>query len=424
VQLQEIHAKVRTGKSWILVLVCAAISLACVAIPMFVLRPFRLQSAQELSFALTVWDVAPWLAGLCAAMALLLAVQLWKTAQTRSRIILACLGILTTSDALLTHVNLFERMFSPYPSPAVVNADAVKMDLDDRVLAVKVGWQARAYPIRAIAYHRIVNDTVSGVPVAATYCMLSHTGIVWSPVMDGKTLHFHVAGFNNENALLRDEETRSVWQQSTGEAIFGPLKGRQLEPLPSNELSFALWRREQPNGQILKPATPYESDYEPKNWESSIAATRAVIDTTESGIAPHQLMVGVTEEGLSTAYPIEAILSTKLIQDQVEGLPLVVVVGPDKTSIRAFEAIGNRGTKLTFANDQGESVMRDTQTGSSWNFKGCAVKGLLIGQCLKEIDVHKDYWFDWMNHHPSSPLSSYALSQMAWRSFFSHFVWR
>jgi hypothetical protein len=46
--------------------------------------------------------------------------------------------------------------------------------------------------------------------------------------------------------------------------------------------------------------------------------------------------------------------------------------------------------------------MRDAQTGSAWNFQGCAVEGKFAGRCMKQIDAHKDYWFDWMNHHPGS----------------------
>jgi Protein of unknown function (DUF3179) len=114
-------------------------------------------------------------------------------------------------------------------------------------------------------------------------------------------------------------------------------------------------------------------------------------------------MIGVTVAGQSKAYPIEAILAAKLIQDRIEGSPVVVVVGPDGASIRAFETgMEEDGTRLTFAGGEGETAMRDAQTGSAWNFQGCAVEGKLAGQCLKEIDAHKDYWFDWMNHHPRS----------------------
>jgi Protein of unknown function (DUF3179) len=401
-QVQEVQAiKVGVGRLFALTVVCAAIAVACVAVPMFVIRPFRPQGAQELSFALAIRHAGPWLAGLCALAVLLLVVRLWKVTRIGSRIVLVGLFVLAAAGAVLTHVNIFEKMFHPYDQPVFGSADEVKVDSDDKVLAVKVGQQARAYPIRTMGYHHIVNDVLGGVPIAVTYCTLCHTGLVWSRVIDGKTLHFRLAGINNGNALLRDEETSSIWQQSTGEAIFGPLKGRQLELVQSDELSFALWRKEQPEGQVLKPDVPYEPDYDPKDWEQHVARTRTVVDTAKSGMGPHQLMIGISVAGQSKAYPIEAILAAKLIQDRIEGSPVVVVVGPDGASIRAFANMELAdGMTLTFAGGEGETVMRDSQTGSAWNFQGCAVEGKLAGQCLKEIDAHKDYWFDWMNHHP------------------------
>jgi hypothetical protein len=405
-QVQDVRAaKVGTGRALALSLICAAVSIACVGLPMFVIRPFRPQGARELDFALTVHHVGPLLSGVCAAVALLLMVRFWRGARVGSRILLAGLFVLAAFGAVRTHVNIFEeRFFHPYESPAFASADEVKVDPDDKVLAVRVGQEARAYPIGTIGYHHIVNDTVGGRAIAVTYCTLCHTGIVWGRVMDGQTLHFHLAGINNGNALLRDDETGTVWQQSTGEAIFGPWKGRQLEMIPSDELTFALWRKEQPQGHVLKPDVQYEPEYDVKDWEKHVEATRTVVDTTKSGIRPHQLMIGVTVDGQGKAYPIEAILAAKLIQDRVEGLPVVLVVGPDGASIRAFNAAREDGNTLTFAGGEGETVMRDVQTGSAWNFQGCAVDGKLIGRCLKQIDAHKDYWFDWMNHHPGSPV--------------------
>ncbi len=403
-QVQEFQAvRVGTGRLFALALVCAGVSVACVAIPMFVIRPFRPQGAGELSLALAVRHAGPWLSGLCAAAVLLLVVRLWRSAGVGLRVLSVGLLVFAAAGAALTHVNIFEKMFHPYDSPAFAASDEVKVDADDKVLAVVVGKEARAYPIRTMGYHHIVNDTVGGAPIAVSYCTLCHTGLVWSRVLDGKTLHFRLAGINNGNALLRDEETSSIWQQSTGEAIYGPLKGRWLEMVPSSELTFALWRKEQPQGLVLKPDAPYEALYDPKDWERHVAATRTVVDTTKSGIAPHELMIGVTTAGGSKAYPIESVYAAKVIQDRIEGTPVVVVVGPDGASIRAFANVRLAdGAVLIFAQGQGETVMRDAQTGSAWNFQGCAVDGPMAGQCLKPIDAHKDYWFDWMNHHPGS----------------------
>jgi hypothetical protein len=403
-QTQQARAvKVGTGRFLALALVCAAVSAACVVIPLFVIRPFRPQGARELEIALAVRYAGPWLAGLCAAIVVLLLIRLWPIARLGTRVMLAGLLVVSIAGAVLTHVNIFEKMFHPYDLPAFGSAEAVKVDPDDKVLAVSVGPQARAYPIRTMGYHHIVNDMVGGVPIAVTYCTLCHTGLVWNRVIEGRTLHFHLAGINNGNALLRDEETSSIWQQSTGEAIFGPLKGQQLKLVRSNELSFALWRSEQPQGQVLKPDPAYVAEYDPKDWEKHVEKTRTVVDTSKSGLGPHQLMLGITVAGQSKAYPVGAILAARVIQDQVGAVPVLIVVGPDTASIRVFEGkVAGGAAELTFVRGSGDSLMTDAESGSTWNFQGCAVGGKLAGQCLKEIDAHKDYWFDWMNHHPDS----------------------
>src|ERR1700688_3963943 len=196
--VQEVHAvRVRVERLFALALVCAFASAACVAIPMFVIRPFRPQGAQELNFARAVRHAGPGVSGLCALGGFLLVIRLWKVTRVGLRVMLVALLGLAIAGAALTHVNIFEKMFHPYDSPAFASADAVKVDSDDKVLAVKFGQQARAYPIRTMGYHHIVNDIVGGVPIAVTYCTLCHTGLVWSPVIDGKTLHFRLAGINN-----------------------------------------------------------------------------------------------------------------------------------------------------------------------------------------------------------------------------------
>jgi hypothetical protein len=401
-QTQEIQAvRGKTGYFFALASLFAAVSAACIAIPMFVIRPFRPQGARELEIALAVRHAGPWISGLCAAVVLLVVVRAWKTTKIGARVAMIGLLLVAFAGAILTHVNIFEKMFHPYGSPSFESAAEAPVDSDDKVLAVKVGSQARAYPIRTMGYHHIVNDTVGGTPIAVTYCTLCHTGLVWSRIVEGKLLYFRLAGINNGNALLRDEQTNSIWQQSTGEAIFGPLKGQQLKLVQSDELSFALWKSEQPDGHVLKSDPLYAAEYDPKDWEKHVARTPTVVDTTKSGIEPHELMLGIVVTGESKAYPIETIIRTKLIQDRVGGLPLLVVVGPDETSIRVFEG-RLENEPLTFARGAADQGMNDVETGSIWNFQGCAVGGKLAGRCLVEIDAHKDFWFDWMNHHPES----------------------
>jgi hypothetical protein len=377
-----------------------------------VIRPFRPQDQRQLAVALAVRDAAPWISAACAIAAPLVLLWAWKrTPRLVPRIFLVLLCVITLAGTYLTHVNIFEIMFHRYKTPAFGDANTVKVDADDKVLAVRIGTEAHAYPIRTMGYHHIVNDTIGGTPIAATYCTLCHTGLVWNRNLDGRTLHFRLAGINNGNALMRDEETSSIWQQSTGVAIFGPLKGKQLALIHSDELTFALWRKETPSGLVLKPDQKYASKYDDKDWESEVEKTRTVVDTRQSGIPPHELMLGITTASRSKAYPVKTILAAKLLQDQIDETPILILVGPDQTSIRVFQGRLTE-SPLTFASiDPAKSstdrsgqkpLMQDTETASLWNFQGCAIEGKLAGLCLKPLDANKDYWFDWMNHHPKT----------------------
>jgi hypothetical protein len=302
--------------------------------------------------------------------------------------------------AALTRINVFEIVFHPYPSAAFGSADSVTLDKDEMVMSLSVGGETHAYPIGAVGYHHIVNDVVGGIPVAATYCTLCHTGIVWKRVLDGRVLTFRLAGIRDDNALLSDEETSSIWQQSTGVAIYGPLQGKRLELMHSDELTFALWRTEQPRGFILKPNVELASHYEKKGWEKDVEEDSSAIDTSRSGIRPRELMLGIATASASKAFPLKEVLSARLIQDRVGADTVLLVVGPDNVSVRAFRSQPN--TTFLRADPVVNGVMTDAETSSVWNFTGCAVSGRLTGQCLQPLDVVKDYWFDWLNHHPST----------------------
>ena len=398
--------KTRSGGAILIALLAACIPLACLAIPMYVIRPFRPQDPSQLALALTVRNLAPWISAVCAIVALWVLIAVWKKSGIVRRIVFSVFAVLAVAAAVASHINIFEIMFHPYPDPAFAPASAVKVDPDDKVLAVQIGSVSHAFPIRTMGYHHIVNDEIAGQPFAATYCTLCHTGIIWSRILDGQTLRFRLAGINNGNALMRDEQTSTIWQQSTGQAIFGPLKGKQLTLLHSDELTFALWTKENPNGLVLQPDTPYISEYEDKDWEQHILKTRTVVDTSKSGIAAHELMLGITLDGSSKAYPIKTILAAKVIEDNWDSAPIVILVGPDKASIRTFRS-ELPSQKLFFLQPPPDTadknaVATDQETQSLWDFHGCAIQGKLTGQCLKPLDANKDYWFDWLNHHPKT----------------------
>ena len=94
--------------------------------------------------------------------------------------------------------------------------------------------------------------------------------------MNGRVLHFYLAGINNQNFLMRDRETGTWWQQTTGKAIYGPLQGASLELVLSDELTFGEWKSEVSNGKVLAEVPKYVKEYD-SNWEPEVAKLPVVI---------------------------------------------------------------------------------------------------------------------------------------------------
>ncbi|PYS66997.1 MAG: hypothetical protein DMF69_24410 [Acidobacteria bacterium] len=229
--------------------------------------------------------------------------------------------------------------------------------------------------------------------------------MVWESVVNGQQLHFHLAGINNQNFIMRDEETGSWWQQVSGEAILGPLKGQKLRSVFHDEVTFGLWKKEQQQGRVLKPdPTVPAKSYPPANWDERMSQVPVnIAQNLDKTLPPRTLVVGITVGTASKAYPFETLVKQSPIIDDVSGVPIVLMVGRDGKSVRGFQRI-LEGRKLEFfaKKDSQELVLLDAETGSEWDFTGKAISGPLAGRQLKTVPVLKDYWFDWKNYHPTT----------------------
>jgi uncharacterized protein DUF3179 len=229
---------------------------------------------------------------------------------------------------------------------------------------------------------------------------------VWETTVGGRQLHFHLAGINNQNFIMRDEETGSWWQQVTGEAIQGPLKGQRLTPVWHDELTFGLWKREKPQGRVLRPneQIAQAGKYAPANWEERMANVPVTTSATlDKSLQPRTLVIGLTLNGTSKAYPFDALARQSPIQDDVGGVPIFIVLGDDKKSVRAYErSVDGRKLEFFIKPNAAILVLVDAETGSEWDFTGKATGGSLSGLQLRKIPILNDYWFDWQTYHPQT----------------------
>lgn len=149
---------------------CIVVAFVVLAYPIYVIRPFRAQEAGELTLALAVRAWAPTIATIAGLFALIATMMLWPLLRRALARVSAILGTaLTVLFAALTYFNVYEKMFYRIESPETMSASDAALDNDDMVIAIRVAGHARAYPIRMMGYHHIVNDWVGGVPVVGTY---------------------------------------------------------------------------------------------------------------------------------------------------------------------------------------------------------------------------------------------------------------
>ncbi len=157
--------------AWAGVILLLLLALAIVIIPVRVIHPFRPQTPQGLELAFTMRQWSPIITLLASIIILALAIILWRSgSRWWGKTLLVLLVALSVAAAWFARQNIFEWMFNPQPNASYARAvEAAYVDDDDQVIAIEVNGDAVAYPVRQIAYHHVVEDTVGGQPVVATY---------------------------------------------------------------------------------------------------------------------------------------------------------------------------------------------------------------------------------------------------------------
>lgn len=199
---------------------------------------------------------------------------------------------------------------------------------DARVIAVVVGTDVLGVPLRVLDWHEIVNTTVGGEPIAATYCPLCDSATVFSRRVTPKAgddvgsgsrpspvvLEFGVSGaLYNSNVLMYDKKDKGLWSQLGMHAVSGPLAGTALEVLPVEVVSFAAFKKAHPGAKIVGKDTGHERDYSRSPYESyfkdetlmvPVAAVGDVLPRKTLGVG---IAIGEGEGAKAWFVPVDAI---------------------------------------------------------------------------------------------------------------------
>ena len=161
--------RLRTGTLWIALAVFALAGFGAFFFPAFIIRPFAYQNPRVLLWAMAIRQRASIVSLLGASICFLLVALLWSNVTRRRKAFLVIAAFLVSVSAVMSRLNYFEWMFHPVDRARFESESSSKLDAKEMILAVRCGGDARAYPIREMAYHHILNDVVGGVPIAVTY---------------------------------------------------------------------------------------------------------------------------------------------------------------------------------------------------------------------------------------------------------------
>jgi len=305
-------------------------------------------------------------------------------------------------------------------------------DPDDTVVALTDASPPRAYPVRYLHYHEIVNDVVEtddgDRPVAVTWCPLCGSAVVYDREVDVLTrasgnsageangcsnvLTFGVSGkLADDDLVMYDRETESEWKQSSGEAIAGELAGERLTVLPGAMTTWKRFSDANPDGVVLAPPggeseasgegddpepieydeTPYESYFEADGF--GLAAHRG----DDGGerlwdhptLAPKDVVLGIETDGDALGVPLRRV-------EGAGGVVRVTVGGTDFAVFATSDGIHAFETDLRFdpANeDDGDRFLAD---GTRWSG---ATGESEDGRSLDRAPTRRLFAFAWRDDH-------------------------
>jgi hypothetical protein len=309
-------------------------------------------------------------------------------------------------------------------TPKFETQDEASEWLDDKepVIGLEINGESKAYPLSILIWHEIANDEVGGVPVAVSFCPLCYSALVYDRRVRGVVPYFGVSGLlRNSDMVMYDNVTESFWQQFTGEAIVGDMVGETLELIPTQIISFKQFKDAYPDGKVLSKDTGYDRSYGQNPYvgyddiDQRPFLFRGDIDDR---LPPNEKVIAIKQGDINKAYPYSITKEEHVINDNINGTPVVIFHGEgavsalDGGTIADSKEVGSTGVfnpvvdgkTLTFKYEDGYFI--DNKTGSKWDITGKAVDGKYRGKNLGRIK-HGDYFaFAWFAFRPDTEIYS------------------
>lgn len=306
-------------------------------------------------------------------------------------------------------------LFLAADDPRTVDADnADFLRPTDEVLGLLVSGHARAYPVRMLCYHHVVNDRIADRPITVTYCVICSSGIAYDPQIEGQRQFFGFHGIWQGTAVLYDQETRSNWLHLSGECIEGPRKGARLQPIPGVHATWAEWKRMHPETDVMAPDVKFEPKYFPReSAERGLSyfpdGFLKTIQKRDKRLGLTDLCLGVRVANESMAFPFAELnkLPGGIQQDELAGTGILVVHEGATRTTSAFVREHPEG-RLELELTENPLELYELRTQSHFSRTGLGIRGPLAGWQMPLAECLQAEWYGWFALHPDTKLFVYG----------------
>ncbi len=229
--------------------------------------------------------------------------------------------------------------------PKWVSAQAATyLKPQDRVIGLVQGKEARAYPLRIVEQHEVVNDRLGGLPVAVTYCPLCDSAAAFDRRSDGRELEFGVSGLlYNSNVLMYDRggQPESLWSQLMASGVSGPAARQPLKAVPIELTTWKNWKERYPATSVLSAETGFQRDYSSSPYEAYYRSGRLMFPANPKSdrLPAKRPVLGVWSEKSARAFPLSAFgRESKSLEQEIDGRKFTVIFDADAGSLRVADA--------------------------------------------------------------------------------------
>lgn len=233
-------------------------------------------------------------------------------------------------------------LFDPIFLPA---READFLSPEDRVLGLALGGIAKAYPVKILNWHEVVNDHLGSRPVLMTYCPLCGSGMAFDPTVNGAALTFGVSGLlYKSDVLMYDHRTESLWSQIKQQAVTGSMTGSRLRLLPLVHTTWRHWRQTHPHTMVLSLQTGFRRDYFRDPYSDYARSPRLMFPAgpVDERLSAKEWVIGIELDGNARAYPfVELSKGSGDLEDRIGSHTIYIRYDPDARSAVIEDEAGN-----------------------------------------------------------------------------------